>query len=196
MYFADKSHDRILILSDEELDLACLEMPEPKTLYIKLNSKEQKPSFSEEQEPSSSKAEEVRHVGVVCDGCNNNIRGFRYKCIQCDDYDLCSQCESKGLHPQHCTVRIPHLLHWHQWKNLRHHLKKILKKNSEHPCKKSASNVHTSRRSHCVTSLLETFPDFNHILDMILTEKDYYSNPPKAPSDPHKVLSVKIIKCI
>jgi len=36
------------------------------------------------------------------------ISGIRWKCIRCPDYDLCSACESKGVHKEtgHCFVKI------------------------------------------------------------------------------------------
>lgn len=48
----------------------------------------------------------AHHNGVVCDICNTEIRGFRYKCLQCADYDLCSKCEHKGHHAGHIMMRI------------------------------------------------------------------------------------------
>ncbi|GMF05154.1 unnamed protein product [[Candida] boidinii] len=37
------------------------------------------------------------HRGISCDGCNTfPIIGNRFKCSDCVDYDLCSDCESKG----------------------------------------------------------------------------------------------------
>lgn len=37
------------------------------------------------------------HYGVICDGCDMNpIIGPRFKCLQREDYDLCSGCEAKG----------------------------------------------------------------------------------------------------
>ena len=46
------------------------------------------------------------HPGVVCDGCDHSVVGFRYKCFTCPDFDLCSRCEAKGLHPGHNMIRI------------------------------------------------------------------------------------------
>jgi hypothetical protein len=40
------------------------------------------------------------HANVVCDICNSGpIKGIRYRCAICYDYDLCSKCEKKGKHP-------------------------------------------------------------------------------------------------
>ncbi|ODN04179.1 Sequestosome-1 [Orchesella cincta] len=46
------------------------------------------------------------HSGVICDICNSEIKGFRYKCMQCPDFDLCSKCEHKGHHAGHVMMRI------------------------------------------------------------------------------------------
>lgn len=48
----------------------------------------------------------AQHNGVMCDICNVEIRGFRYKCMQCPDFDLCSKCEHKGHHAGHVMMRI------------------------------------------------------------------------------------------
>ena len=47
------------------------------------------------------------HTNIVCDVCDDTIRGHRYKCLQCFNYDLCMRCEAKFRHKDHLVVRIP-----------------------------------------------------------------------------------------
>lgn len=48
------------------------------------------------------------HPGVTCDGCEGPVAGTRFKCTVCPDYDLCSTCQSKGLHKEHPLLPIFH----------------------------------------------------------------------------------------
>ena len=42
------------------------------------------------------------HPTVRCDGCNMfPLRGTRYKCLTCPDYNLCTGCQSRGIHSEH-----------------------------------------------------------------------------------------------
>ena len=42
---------------------------------------------------------DVYHYMVECDICHmSSIRGTRYKCTVCEDYDLCEKCMKKRLH--------------------------------------------------------------------------------------------------
>jgi hypothetical protein len=57
-------------------------------------------------EPSESKSAQAQsedskaHLNIKCDGCGTvPICGDRYKCLVCDDFDLCSACEKKDIHP-------------------------------------------------------------------------------------------------
>lgn len=43
---------------------------------------------------------------VVCNKCDKIIEHHRYNCIQCLDYDLCMECESKFIHEDHLMLRI------------------------------------------------------------------------------------------
>ncbi|CAG0888363.1 unnamed protein product [Darwinula stevensoni] len=47
------------------------------------------------------------HHGVTCTECEGRIRGYRYKCLKCRDYDLCTRCEAASKHLQHRMLRMP-----------------------------------------------------------------------------------------
>ncbi|ETS81879.1 hypothetical protein PFICI_06881 [Pestalotiopsis fici W106-1] len=44
----------------------------------------------------------ARH-NAICDGCNHYIRGVRHKCLDCPDWDYCSDCAQNAgfVHPNH-----------------------------------------------------------------------------------------------
>jgi hypothetical protein len=51
------------------------------------------------REEESNGGEAIHHK-VQCDMCGvTPIRGIRYKCAVCSDYDLCEKCEASGEHP-------------------------------------------------------------------------------------------------
>ena len=46
-----------------------------------------------------SKPNTTTHMGITCDNCKARpIRGTRFKCLVCPDYDVCSACEEKNVH--------------------------------------------------------------------------------------------------
>ncbi|ETN58920.1 hypothetical protein AND_009491 [Anopheles darlingi] len=47
------------------------------------------------------------HKNVQCDVCDGEIRGHRYKCMTCQNYDLCMSCEGKYRHKEHIMLRLP-----------------------------------------------------------------------------------------
>merc|ERR1712159_103081 len=55
-----------------------------------------------------AKRTRYEHRNVVCHHCKNEIVGPRYKCGNCNDYDLCEKCEAiEGLHPpSHVFVKM------------------------------------------------------------------------------------------
>ncbi|KAF9454162.1 hypothetical protein P691DRAFT_657056 [Macrolepiota fuliginosa MF-IS2] len=48
--------------------------------------------FEEPPTSTTPLARPVIHHGVVCDSCENTIEGVRHKCLDCPDYDLCTNC--------------------------------------------------------------------------------------------------------
>lgn len=48
-----------------------------------------------------------QHPHVECDNCGSfPIIGTRYKCAECDNYDLCEVCEQKGIHDHHYFLKM------------------------------------------------------------------------------------------
>jgi len=48
----------------------------------------------------------MRAHRALCDACNIRIRGIRWKCVECADFDLCDSCHSKNLHNHHQFSKI------------------------------------------------------------------------------------------
>ncbi|CAH2989527.1 unnamed protein product [Chilo suppressalis] len=111
----DEDGDDVTISSDEELMTALTALYGNLVrlnLYVKCDSPKEEVCdiiFTSNQAETTPVFDPCSpsHYGVVCDGCDNPVVGFRYKCTSCEDYDLCSKCESSGLHPEHCMVRVP-----------------------------------------------------------------------------------------
>nr|CAD7203561.1 unnamed protein product [Timema douglasi] len=99
--------DSIVISSDDELIIALTEMQmDVRKLYVEARGELQ------DQQDSSMMEDSMIHAGVTCDGCQGKVEGFRYKCVMCHDYDLCSVCEAKGLHSEHVMIRLPTPIKW------------------------------------------------------------------------------------
>jgi len=67
---------------------------------------------------SSASPESNVHTGVTCDGCSKSpIVGVRYKCANCGNFDLCGDCEAKGVHTSgHVFIKLskPTTHHWYR----------------------------------------------------------------------------------
>ncbi|KAK8724977.1 hypothetical protein OTU49_011016, partial [Cherax quadricarinatus] len=106
----DAEGDMIVISSDDELMEALADTLSKQNLQLlRLNvTVGTRPDVGPK---NSGNQEGVLHEGVVCDGCEGPIRGFRYRCVSCEDFDLCGACEVKGLHKEHKMMRMskPHV---------------------------------------------------------------------------------------
>jgi formate dehydrogenase maturation protein FdhE len=51
--------------------------------------------------PENENDETVEHLYVRCDKCRQEVRGVRYKCKICPDFDLCRTCKQAGQHSKH-----------------------------------------------------------------------------------------------
>merc|ERR1712173_192 len=96
--WTDQEGDIITITDDEQLGIALAEMEGPVyKLFVK--AKDVARTITDTA---------VMHAGIVCDGCEMApIKGTRYKCLVCADFDLCALCESEGKHPQHNMIKLP-----------------------------------------------------------------------------------------
>ncbi|XP_034240030.1 protein ref(2)P isoform X2 [Thrips palmi] len=102
------------------------------------------------------------HPNVYCDGCNKHVPGHRYKCLECEDYDLCHECESQNIHKEHVMLRIPlSMSHYPKLNNFAkgmRYMSDALRK-IENRIKKQ------ERRMHKMYDI--PFADFSDLADMI-----------------------------
>lgn len=112
LYWQDTDGDFVTFSSTMELMEAVRFSPESVLrLFVRPITMAQdgpRPSSSQGMQSGKMEDEKVLHPGVVCDGCNQPLYGPRYKCVICPDYDLCSACEQKGIHPEHDKFKITH----------------------------------------------------------------------------------------
>ena len=51
--------------------------------------------------------DDIIHKGINCNECHNTIKGIRYKCGICQNYNLCQKCEKKyGFEHNHPLLKI------------------------------------------------------------------------------------------
>ena len=75
-------------------------------LYMTIKSKME--LNEEKKNPLDLNQNEFVHTGIKCNKCNNeNIQGIRYKCLQCQDFNLCKECEAQSDHDiNHILIKI------------------------------------------------------------------------------------------
>ncbi|CUM47153.1 unnamed protein product [Debaryomyces tyrocola] len=77
----------------------CQAHTQPKTQSTQPQTRTQSAKGEYETEPKDATSNDCVHELVACDSCNPTnfvpIKGVRFKCLICPDYDLCQACESK-----------------------------------------------------------------------------------------------------
>merc|ERR1712029_256077 len=125
VFWIDEDNDHVAIETDEELVIALQELNGPvyKLQVVKRNLVE---INSDDNDNSAKNVSGEVHPGVVCDGCDGQVKGFRYKCMVCPDYDLCGTCEAKNIHPGHNMIRIasPETIYPRHFMNRLHRMSK------------------------------------------------------------------------
>ncbi|KAI8889708.1 hypothetical protein K501DRAFT_328870 [Backusella circina FSU 941] len=77
-----------------------------KTIVANDDRKSSKKGKRSSRETRKSKSYPV-HFGVHCDNCQVMIKGIRYKCGHCPDFDLCEACERLPCHEEsHVFLKI------------------------------------------------------------------------------------------
>jgi len=105
--WTDEDGDNVTIGMDEELIIALTEMPGPVYKLKVVVKNEEKNRNSGNYPKETTEEKNLIHHGVTCDSCEKTpIDGYRYKCVVCDDFDLCGNCEAAGRHPGHNMMRI------------------------------------------------------------------------------------------
>ena len=117
----DEDRDMITITNDEELMVALMEGKKDH-LNIYVTKRRGKPNVKGDI-----------HYGVTCDACEGAIRGNRYKCLACPDFDLCLGCEMAGKHNNHKMIRLAKPLEKTIDDELNQHSKQVLKKKNVSP---------------------------------------------------------------
>ncbi|CAG5134820.1 unnamed protein product [Candidula unifasciata] len=97
LYWQDPDGDRVAFSSLEEMREALTHVTDG-VLRVYVSG------ISGQAGPTSD--DEPVHPGVRCDACRGRVKGIRYKCCVCPDFDLCQACESKGVHSEHDMYKI------------------------------------------------------------------------------------------
>ncbi|GIZ02661.1 hypothetical protein CEXT_7391 [Caerostris extrusa] len=107
----DSENDFIVMSTDGELAQALANADDglfKVFVYLSKSEPTMKEKVPQDKPPKVDEPRDkgVEHLLVVCDGCDQNIFGDRYKCLQCKDYDLCQFCNQANKHPYHDMIKL------------------------------------------------------------------------------------------
>lgn len=102
--FLDGDGDSITIYNNLDFEI----LRELKINKVTVSNKDFVPAQATEVRPTFTRVDdsirENHHASVICDVCDSSIFGYRYKCLECYDFDMCMNCDK--LHPEHVLIRI------------------------------------------------------------------------------------------
>ncbi|XP_060644676.1 protein ref(2)P [Drosophila nasuta] len=109
-YWIDADSDEIEIVNQNDYDIFLSQCE--KNMHMQISSAGEEKVEAKHDETAAPPVDDpsnfVIHDGVQCDACGTlPMIGFRYKCVQCPDFDLCQRCESAHKHSDHLMVRMP-----------------------------------------------------------------------------------------
>uniref|UniRef100_A0A0N5CAK1 ZZ-type domain-containing protein n=1 Tax=Strongyloides papillosus TaxID=174720 RepID=A0A0N5CAK1_STREA len=85
------------------------------------------------------------HQHIICDSCNRKVAGIRYKCLVCDDYDLCQYCERQNIHDSsHVMLRFARPVD----SNSRKYLNSINQHTNDETTESSVTNCETNKKTN------------------------------------------------
>ena len=67
--------------------------------WFKEKDNETEPESIKKRQMFISKFSDLLEVEISCDGCGTPLPARRYRCLQCEDVDLCSNCFTSGVNP-------------------------------------------------------------------------------------------------
>lgn len=108
--YKDGQEDLITVTNNEDINEAYLDLKESQKPILKffITQKERENTIEETKH-------QVIHHGIICDSCEMHpIKGIRFKCKVCPDYDLCATCMKEGIHREHEMMKIEKVLF--EWK--------------------------------------------------------------------------------
>jgi len=98
LMYVDEEDSWITVSSQDDLEEAVrVAQAKQKILNFVLKPRTQTSEVRPSATNNTAEVSNAIHPNIFCDGCGQHVRGIRYKCTICDDFDLCSSCEAQQV---------------------------------------------------------------------------------------------------